>query len=48
MAVEAFQRARGPKELHWVEGATHVDLYDQEPHVGAAITKPAGFFGSTL
>ncbi|NUT48551.1 MAG: alpha/beta hydrolase [Saccharothrix sp.] len=48
MAVEAFQRARGPKELRWVDGATHVDLYDREPHVGTAITGLAAFFGTHL
>ncbi|WP_435122530.1 alpha/beta hydrolase [Amycolatopsis thermoflava] len=48
MAVEAFQEARGPKELHWIEGATHVDLYDREPHVTAAVEKLTGFYRTHL
>ena len=26
MSLEAFQKAVGPKELHWIDGASHVDL----------------------
>ena len=26
---DAYQRAAEPKELHWVKGANHVDLYDR-------------------
>ncbi|WP_316528176.1 alpha/beta hydrolase [Kitasatospora brasiliensis] len=48
MSVEAFQAARGPKELHWIDGAGHVDLYDREPYVGAAAEKLTGFFRSAL
>ncbi|WP_307530891.1 alpha/beta hydrolase [Streptomyces umbrinus] len=44
MSVEAFQKARGPKELHWIEGARHVDLYDKDEYVTPAITELAGFF----
>ena len=29
MTIEAFQRAVGPKEVFWVEDASHVDLYDR-------------------
>lgn len=25
---DAYRRAAEPKELHWVKGAGHVDLYD--------------------
>lgn len=32
MRVEAFQKACGPKELHWIDGAGHVDLYDKAPY----------------
>lgn len=45
-SVEAFQNARGPKELHWIDGASHVDLYDKEQYVGAAVAKLADFFGA--
>ncbi|MFJ9033913.1 alpha/beta hydrolase [Streptomyces sp. NPDC102274] len=48
MSVEAFQNARGPKELHWVDGASHVDLYDKEPYVGPAVTKLTDFFRTQL
>ncbi|MEV6423910.1 alpha/beta hydrolase [Streptomyces sp. NPDC051662] len=48
MSVEAFQNARGPKELHWVAGASHVDLYDKEPYVGDAVTRLTDFFRTHL
>jgi hypothetical protein len=48
MSIEAFQKATGPKEVHWIGGASHVDLYDQEQHVAPAIDKLAGFFTDNL
>jgi fermentation-respiration switch protein FrsA (DUF1100 family) len=48
MTVEAFQRAVGPRETHWIEGASHVDLYDREQYVGPAVDKIAGFFAGNL
>jgi fermentation-respiration switch protein FrsA (DUF1100 family) len=45
MSVEAYQRAVGPKELSWIEGASHVDLYDKQPYVGAAVEKLVSHFG---
>ena len=48
MAVEAFQSARGPKELQWIDGASHVDLYDKEQYVGPAVSKLTEFFGAHL
>jgi hypothetical protein len=48
MSVEAFQRATGPKELHWIEGASHVDLYDKEEYVGPAIAKLTEFYNTNL
>jgi uncharacterized protein len=48
MSVEAFQKALGPKELLWIDGAMHNDLYDKEQYVGPAITKLAGFFTKNL
>jgi uncharacterized protein len=48
MSVEAFQKALGPKELLWIDGAMHTDLYDKEQYVGPAITKLAGFFTKNL
>ncbi|MBG6098824.1 fermentation-respiration switch protein FrsA (DUF1100 family) [Nocardioides luteus] len=48
MTTEAFQRAVGPKEAFWVEGASHVDLYDREPYVGAAVERLGAFFTQNL
>lgn len=48
MSVDAFQRATGPKELHWIDGAGHVDLYDRERYVDPAVQKLAGFFTRNL
>ena len=39
MSVEGFQNARGPKELHWIDGASHVDLYDKDQYVTPAVAK---------
>jgi uncharacterized protein len=46
MAVEAFQRAHGPKELFWIEGASHVDLYDKDEYVTPAVAKLAEFYAA--
>jgi hypothetical protein len=48
MSVEAFQKCTGPKELHWIEGASHVALYDQEEYVGPAIAKLTEFYRASL
>ncbi|MFJ1991827.1 alpha/beta hydrolase [Streptomyces asiaticus] len=48
MSVEAFQRATGPKEIHWIDGAGHVDLYDRKQYVDPAVEKLTGFFGDHL
>ncbi|WIX75951.1 alpha/beta hydrolase [Amycolatopsis carbonis] len=48
MSIEAFQRATGPKELHHVEGASHVDLYDKEQYVAPAVDKLSAFFTESL
>jgi fermentation-respiration switch protein FrsA (DUF1100 family) len=48
MAVEAFQNARSPKELHWIDGASHVDLYDKEQYVDPAVAKLTEFFRTHL
>jgi uncharacterized protein len=44
MTVDAFQRAVGPKEIHWIDGASHVDLYDKKQYVDPAVDKLADFF----
>ncbi len=48
MAVEVYQKTVGPKELFWVEGASHVDLYDKPEYVGPAIDKLTDFYGVNL
>ncbi|BBB01169.1 hypothetical protein RVR_8443 [Actinacidiphila reveromycinica] len=48
MAVEVHQRATGPRELHWIEGASHVDLYDRTRFIDPAVDKLAAFFGAHL
>ena len=48
MAVEAHQRATGPKEIHWIKGASHVDLYDRKQYVDQAVEKLTGFFTAHL
>jgi fermentation-respiration switch protein FrsA (DUF1100 family) len=48
MTTEAFWNAQQPKELFWIDGATHVALYDKEEYVTPALAKLAEFFGSHL
>ncbi|MEU1528679.1 alpha/beta hydrolase [Streptomyces fagopyri] len=45
---EAVEKAREPKELFWVEGATHIDLYEKDAYVPTAVAKLAGFFKEHL
>lgn len=47
MTLDAFQRATTPsKRVHWIEGASHVDLYDRQ--VDPAAEELAAFYRSTL
>jgi uncharacterized protein len=48
MSVEAFEKAVGPKQLHWIDGASHVDLYDKPEYVNAAVDKLTSFFTDNL
>ena len=48
MSVLAFQKAAGPKELVWIDGASHVDLYDKEAYVAPAVARLTEFFGAHL
>jgi fermentation-respiration switch protein FrsA (DUF1100 family) len=48
MSVEAFQDAQGCKELRWIDGASHNDLYDKEQYVGPTITKLIEFYAASL
>jgi uncharacterized protein len=48
MTTEAFAAAGEPKRLHWVEGASHVDLYDVDNYVSDATAQLDAFFRATL
>jgi fermentation-respiration switch protein FrsA (DUF1100 family) len=48
MSIQAFQNATGPKELHWIDSASHNDLYYKDQYVGPAIAKLTGFFTKNL
>lgn len=45
---EVRQKAKQPKELFVVDGATHIDLYDRPQFVGPAVTKLLAFFSQHL
>jgi fermentation-respiration switch protein FrsA (DUF1100 family) len=40
----AFEKAKEPKELYWIEGASHFDLYDGPEYTKQVATKLANFF----
>ncbi|MEU8935155.1 alpha/beta hydrolase [Streptomyces sp. NPDC048409] len=46
MSEAAVKKADEPKELHWVAGASHLDLYDR--YVPQVALKLASFFAETL
>jgi fermentation-respiration switch protein FrsA (DUF1100 family) len=48
MTTEAFANALEPKELFWVNGASHVALYDKDEYVAPAVSKLADFFRANL
>lgn len=48
MTTEAFWNAQEPKELFWIDGATHNDLYDVDKYVTPAIAKLTEFFRTHL
>ena len=45
---EVYEKAKEPKELHVVEGATHIDMYDRPQFVTPAVGKLTEFFGRHL
>jgi fermentation-respiration switch protein FrsA (DUF1100 family) len=45
---EAVEKAKQPKELFVVEGATHFDMYDQPQFVSQAVAKLTGFYAKHL
>jgi fermentation-respiration switch protein FrsA (DUF1100 family) len=48
LSVEAFQKAVDPKEIFWLDGANHVDLYDKQQYLDPAIDKLTDFFNNNL
>ena len=48
MTTEAFWNAQEPRELFWIDGATHVALYDKDEYVTPAIAKLTEFFRTHL
>ena len=45
---DAYNRAKDPKELYVVEGATHVDLYDKPEFVPKVVEKLTEFFDKSI
>jgi uncharacterized protein len=45
---EVYEKAKEPKELHLIEGATHIDMYDRPQFVAPAVRKLTEFFGQHL
>lgn len=48
MTKEAYEKAKEPKELFLIDGATHVDLYYKEEYMSQALPKLAEFFKNIL
>jgi fermentation-respiration switch protein FrsA (DUF1100 family) len=48
MTTEAFARAGEPRRLYWIEGASHVDLYDREQYVGPVVDELVAFYTANL
>ncbi|MCX9025069.1 MAG: alpha/beta hydrolase, partial [Candidatus Methanoperedens sp.] len=45
---EAIEKAKDPKELFVIPGATHIDMYDKPQFVMPAVAKLTEFFGKAL
>ena len=45
---EVYAKAKEPKELFVVDGATHIDMYDKPQFVGPAVAKLKAFFEKNL
>ncbi|MEU4420291.1 alpha/beta hydrolase [Actinoplanes sp. NPDC024001] len=48
MSIDSFQRAVGPKRLVFIDGASHVDLYDKRDYVDPAVDELDAFFTTNL
>ena len=44
----AYEKAKEPKELYKIEGATHIDLYDKPEFTSQAVGKMIDFFNKSL
>jgi len=45
---DGYNRAKEPKELFLIPGATHMDLYDKPEYVVPIVAKLKEFFGKAL
>ena len=45
---EVYEKAKEPKELRVIEGATHIDMYDRAQFVTPAVGELTDFFGRHL
>jgi fermentation-respiration switch protein FrsA (DUF1100 family) len=48
MSVETFQKAVDSKEIFWLDGASHLDLYGKQQYLDPAIDKLTDFFHDNL
>jgi uncharacterized protein len=44
----AIKKAKDPKELFLIEGATHIDMYNRDKYVSPAVEKMSSFFNQYL
>ncbi len=45
---DALEKAKEPKELFIIPGASHIDMYDKPQYVTPAVAKLKEFFGKAL
>ncbi len=48
LSQNAYDNAKEPKELFWIDGATHMSLYYNEDHINQAVEKLDLFFKEKL
>lgn len=48
LSQNAYDNAKEPKELSWIDGATHVSLYYNEKHINQAAERLTKFFKEKL
>ncbi|EFC79294.1 alpha/beta hydrolase [Parafrankia sp. EUN1f] len=48
MGLDAHRRATGPARIHWIRGASHVDLYDKREYIDLAVDKLTDYFTTNL